>query len=84
VLGGRRSTPSEEFASRLIRNQTWVARRATVGPHLAALSGQRRSLRVSPTGVCSTARGVEYFQAGHASSILVTRSDRIAPCHSGY
>ena len=62
---------SEEL---LIRNRTWDARRATVGPHLAAISGQRRSLRVSPTGVCSKCtRGVECFQAGHASSILVTR-----------
>ena len=39
----------------LLRNRTWDARRATVGPHLAAISGQRRSLRVSATGVCSTA-----------------------------
>jgi hypothetical protein len=59
----------------LLRNRTWDARRATVGPHLAAISGKLRSLRVSAIGVCSTApTGVEYFQAGHASSILVTRS----------
>ena len=40
----------------MLRNRTWDARRATVGPHLAAISGQRRSLRVSPAGVCSMAR----------------------------
>jgi hypothetical protein len=38
----------------MLRNRTWDARRATVGPHLAAISGQRRSLRASPTAVCST------------------------------
>jgi hypothetical protein len=38
----------------VIRNRTWDARRATVGPHVAAISGQRRSLRVSAIGVCST------------------------------
>jgi hypothetical protein len=39
----------------VIRNRTWDAGRATVGPHVAVISGQRRSLTVSPTGVCSTA-----------------------------
>ena len=39
----------------LLRNRTWDARRATVGPHLAAISGKLRSLRVSAIGVCSTA-----------------------------
>jgi hypothetical protein len=39
----------------VIRNRTWDAGRATVGPHVAVTSGQRRSLRVSPTGVCPTA-----------------------------
>jgi hypothetical protein len=39
----------------VIRNRTWDAGRATVGPHVAAISGQRRSLRVSPTSVCSAA-----------------------------
>jgi len=32
-------------------------RRATAGPHVAAISGLARSLGVSPTGVCSTAHG---------------------------
>src|SRR5215213_1911136 len=39
----------------LLRNRTWDARRATVGPHLAAISGQLRALRVSAIGVCTTA-----------------------------
>jgi hypothetical protein len=39
----------------LLRNRTWDARRATVGPYVAAISGLRRSLRVSSAGVCSTA-----------------------------
>jgi hypothetical protein len=55
-------------------------RRAAAGPHMAAISGLARSLRVSPTGVCRRrTAGVEDFQAGHASSILVTRSSSSGP-----
>jgi hypothetical protein len=60
-FGGRICTPNLKSWELMLRNRTWDVRRATVGPHLAAISGQRRSLRVSPTGVCSTvhaARGI--------------------------
>jgi hypothetical protein len=68
----------------LLRNRTWDARRATVGPHLAAISGKLRSLRVSAIGVCSTAptgRGILpswpcEFDSRHPLP-------GIAPCHSG-
>ena len=60
---------------RLLRNRTWDARRATVGPHVAVISGELRSLRVSPISVCSMAHGPwNTSEAGHASSTLVTRS----------
>jgi hypothetical protein len=54
-FGGRRCTPVGRVGKLLLRNRTWDARRATVGPHLAAISGKLRSLRVSAIGVCSTA-----------------------------
>jgi len=45
----------------VIRNRTWDAGRATVGPHVAAICGLLRSLRVRVAGVCSmapTGRGI--------------------------